>query len=366
MTAVNRAYEQLHRILIEEGDFETPWASAEMASTYDYLWAVRRLLFDAALDEWALDEAATWLEAISSDRERCREFQGRNLIDLIVPSCKLTERLCAAGNVDRAGASLAVAQEGHRMAEACGLNFDWYVRQAEETIAGSHKPRFVLNDTRQVENAFRLGAIDEKRYQMNLARLAGRKAQKSADRSKRLSRLKQTDFLLSLPIDRDLKPSSMVSGLVPYPGYFEWRAERLTCDQQAEYLTTFREGADLVLVSKYGFVRLTSLLRSAIFFTQDFDHSRLSCEAQVLAELEPRCSWAAKGVCDVLGFITAMRGSRRAEYAVQLAKLLEPEPQRAGLFLVFMPGTPIDLSPTFFESARQLAAKYLRMQESEG
>ena len=360
MTSVNHAYEQLHRILIEEGSCETPWASDELAGTYDYLWSVRRLLLDVALDEWALDEAATWLEAITSDRERCQKSQGQYLVDLIVPACKLTERLCAAGSINRARTSLAVAQEGLRLARGLGLNFEWNVRQAEDAVSGSHKPRFVLNDVGQAENAFRLGAIDEKRYQAILTRLAGRQAQKNTARSQRLDRLKEASFLSSLPIDDGLGPSAGFRGLVPHPGYFEWRAVNLTPDQQAEYLKAFREADDLALVAKYAFVRLSGLLRSAIYCPERCEPLSLLAEARTIEGLEPRCSWAASGVCDVLGRILELSGGLRAEYVGQLTKLLQPEPQPVGFVLIFTAEGPAELTPAFFDAARQLANKYSR------
>ncbi|MFI5393898.1 MAG: hypothetical protein ACHQ9S_00070 [Candidatus Binatia bacterium] len=357
MTAVNRAYEQLHRILVEEGDYAAPWGSTQLSTTFAYLWAVRRLLFEIALDEWALDDAARYLGALASDKQRCSESQGQRLIDLIEPACKLTERLCAAGSVDGASVSLAVAQDGLRMAQACGLNYDWFVRQAAETVAGTHKPRFVLNDARQIENAFRLGAIDQKRYEANLGRVAGRKELNEADRSRRLALLAEVRFLPSLAVDARLEPSPTVGSLVPHPGYFEYRAEKLTSDQQAEYLSTFRDGTDLDLVAKYAFVRLSSLLRSAVFNVGRCDIPSLGAEAKLLAQLEPRCAWSAERVGEVIGFLAALSGGQRAAYAVALAKLLEPQPQTNG-FIVMIIDTPIDLTETFFNSARELAGEY--------
>lgn len=357
MTAVNRAYEQLHRIILEEGDCTAPWASDELSNTFAYLWSVQRLLFDIALDEWALDDAAPYLEALASDKERCSESQGQRLIELIEPACKLTERLCGAGSLDRASASLAVAQEGLRMARARGLDYEWYVRQAAETVAGTHKPRFVLNDARQIENAFRLGAIDHKRYEANLARIAGRKEQKESDRSERTALLAEARFLPSLPIDARLAPSRTGSRLVPRPGYFQHRAEKLTSDQQAEYLETFRNGTDLDMVAKYAFVRLSSLLRSAVFHVGRCNLASLLAEVRLLAQLEPRCGWSAEGVADVIRFLSALSGARLAGYAASLAKLLEPQPQTSG-FVVIVLDVPVDLTRDFFDSARELAAKY--------
>jgi hypothetical protein len=354
MVSVNRAYEQLHRIFVEEGDQSGNYAAQGLSTTLAYLWTVRRLLFEIALDEWALDDAALHLEVLSSDRERCDEVQGQRLIDLIEPSCKLTERLCAAGNVDRAATSLAVAQRGLTKAKAVGLTYDWFVRQAAETVEGIHKPRFVLNEARQVENAFRLGAIDEKRYRANSARIAGRKEEKQADRSKRVAVLAGAKFSPKLKAGANLSPSAIPPELVSHPGYFDYRADRLTSDQQAEYLSTFRDGSDLDSVAKYAFVRLSSLLRPAVLDASGDSLPALMSEVDALSEIEPRCAWSADSVREVMGFIAALNGRRREAYAQALMKLLEPRTQRSGMLVIIF-DLPVDLTESFFNSARELA-----------
>jgi hypothetical protein len=357
MTAINLAHTQLHRILVEEGGGEVPWAPVKLSGTHAYLWAVRRLLFETALDEWALDDAAPCLEALAADKQLCGESQGRRLIDLVVPACKLTERLCAAGSVAAARASLAVAREGLRFAQARHLNFDGYVRLAAEAIAGVRKPHFILNGAKQIENAFRLGAIDRKRYDANMIRIAGRKERKNLDYSRRLALLAQAKFLPALPIDARLRPSRVIGNLVPHPGYFDYHSETLTSDQQAEYLKAFREGTDLALVAKYAFVRLSGLLRSVLSSVGGCDFASVLEEVQLLAQLEPRCAWSADGVGEVIQFLVGLTGGTRAGYASTLARLLEPQPQTVGIFTPNA-GTLFDLTPIFFSSARELAMKY--------
>jgi len=139
--------------------------------------------------------------------------------------------------------------------------------------------------------AFKLGAIDQKRYEINLARIAECKKQKTTDWSKRTALLSNSKFLSLLPADELLMPSLMIRGLVPHPDYYEIRAEKLSPDQQAEYLAAFRDGVDLEAVTKYIYVRLSSLLRSAIFYTECSNLSSLLAETQLLAELEPNCSY---------------------------------------------------------------------------
>ena len=175
MVAVNRAFEMLHRLLVEEagaapivnGDGEPTAAFRKTPNARAYLWTVRRLLLDIALDGWALEEASVYLAELASDTARCSENRGQRMIDLFGPACKLTQRLCAAGRADSAARSLVVAQESLRVGGTRNIDLDYLggFRKAKECVAGTRKPQFLLESVGQVENAFRLGAIDWKRYQ---------------------------------------------------------------------------------------------------------------------------------------------------------------------------------------------------------
>lgn len=357
MTSINLAYEQLHRILLEEGDDASSWASAELSSTQAYLWAIRRLLFEIELDEWALDDAVTSLQILAAAKQLCGELRGQRLIELIEPVCKLAKHLCAAGKVETATAALAVAQDGLLLAQERGMTFDVHVRIAAAVVTGIRKPRFFLRDARQIENAFRLGAINQKRYEAEMSRMAGHKDLQELDSAKRDALLAEAKFLPSLPVDARLQPSKVVGSRVPQPGYYEYRSETLSAEQQAEYLLAFRGAADLKLVSKYAFVRLSGLLRSAIFAGGSANLQSMLAEVQLLANVRPLCACSADGVAEVIRFLAALAGSKRALYASALAKLLEPESKSMGGFTITLGGTG-ELAPTFFNAARELTAKF--------
>ena len=345
-----------------------------------YRWAVRRLLFAIALDDWALDEAKGYLGELASDKATCLEHEGERIIGLLEPACKLTERLCAAGRADGASTSLAVAQEALRVAQARGLNLDGVVRKAEESVAGTHKPRFLLNHARQVENARKLGAIDEKRHRAALVRLDRGRSEREAERRIQHARLDAANFVASLPIDARLEPSGEVTRLVPYPR-FNYRAENLTPDQQAEYLKAFRDADDVDLLAKYADVRLSGLIRSAIYYVGQSDLVSFLAEVETLALIEPNCRRCAQGVKEILGILSTLSGSQRAAYAARLVKLLaellEPEtlplePQDAieveGLRFniqfaisgLHIQGAELsmELSDDFFDRAQELASEY--------
>jgi hypothetical protein len=128
MATVNPVYEQLHALLVQGLLYDdevavSAWAF-EPETALDYLWSVTRVLFEVALDEWALDEALIWLDRLTSDAFMGSGFAraDRQLIDLIEPAVKLTERFTAAEDQDRAARALAVARVGLKRAQATGLS----------------------------------------------------------------------------------------------------------------------------------------------------------------------------------------------------------------------------------------------------
>lgn len=357
MAAVNHAFEQLHQILVGEAGASPP-SSGEFAGAATYLWTVRRLLFEMAVDNFALDDAVHYLEELVSAKGMPPESHDRRVIELLESACSLAKKLCAMGAFEKARSSLAVAQDALRMAQLRGLNYGPVVRTAEDTVLRKRKPRFVLNHARQIENAFRLGAIDEKRYRADMARVARQRCEIEADRPIRLACLGNAKFVTVLPIDEGLKPSDEVPTFVPYPGYCA-RTENLAPNQLAEYLKAFRDGDDLDLVAKYAWVRLSGLIRSAIHFVDRCDLASFLTEVEALAVMEPKCSRYAQPVKEILGYLAALSGSRRAAYATQLAKLLEPQTYTNGGITVSyfgpMQGWP---GKGFFDSARELAREY--------
>ena len=362
MAAVNRTYEQLHALLVEQGDYEDG-ESADFAwrfeaqTALDYLWAASRLLFEVALDDWALDEASIWLDSLTSDAFASSAFAraDRQRIDVIEPAAKLAERLAAVGDQAAAERALAVARVGLERAQANGLFYDPYVDKAAEVVAGQRKARFVLNHVRQLENARRLGAIDEKRYEANFARLVGRQASKDASRAKGEQLLGSIRFA-PLPVDSTLRPGVGERTLIPRPDYYEVRAEDLSSDQQAEYVRAFGPAPELELVRKYAFVRLSGLVRSAVYFSEAIDPAALSAEALALTTLEPRCAWVADRVAQIIGFFEPLEGTSRRAYAQELSELLEPQTHGSGFVIIVMPGAR-ELAGSFLESAQQLGRR---------
>jgi hypothetical protein len=358
MAAVNRAYEQLHLLLVEQGEYDDDLAVSawgfEARTALDYLWADTRLLFEVALDDWALDEALIWLDRLTSDAFVDSAFARADgqLIDLIEPLAKLAERLMAVEDRGGAERALGVARVALERAQARGLRYDGYVARAEEVVEGQRKARFVLNHVRQLENARRLGAIDDKRYQANLTRLDQRQASKEVTRKSQGELLTRVSFVTRLPTDTGLRPASESRSLVPQPDYYQVRVEDLSADQQAEYLKAFGSAPELGLVKKYAFVRLSGLVRSVVYYPAAVDADALSAEALVLARLEPRSAWVAERVAQVIGFFAKLEGERRRAYARELRELLEPERTGSGFVIIVMPGAR-ELSGSFLESAEQ-------------
>ena len=413
MKAVNGAFEMLHRLLVEtagaepivgEGD-DSREMPGDTTNALAYLWTVRQLLLGIALDDWALEEASDYLDALIPVRApRAAKPEGPELpfliydpqseriirtSDLMEQACRLTWRLCAAGRSDGATRSLAIARELHRAIRdnaarhecgggdydpaarrdelirvvremAYGRNEDGSykvesprsrehfiesleaiernkqldatfvhpsLRKAEEYVAGKRKPWIGFETVRQVENAFRLGVIDEKRYRKDLSRLAEKEARLEADRRERLAILARTRFAPLLPSDAQLKPSRNCGRMVPYPKSNDYSLEDLTADQHAEYLRAFRDADDLDLAARYAPFRLGSVFQSAIRFPDRCNLASLAEEADALVQIQPECHICDRASANIIWLIAELDGSRRAEFVSELAK-----PLRRGLW----------------------------------
>ncbi|MGO9107865.1 MAG: hypothetical protein ACLP9L_01410 [Thermoguttaceae bacterium] len=302
--------------------------------------------------------------------------------DLFEQACRLTMRLCAAGRADGAARSLLIAREFYRQFEECRAIHDKggeemrgatararrhdairhardmaygkdehgnykqqfpraqeearealealkqspttfmhpSLRKALECVAGTRKPPVVLDGLRQIENAFRLGVIDEKRYRASLSRIEKTQGRRESDRSNRLAILKRTQFAPLLPADAKLKPSRNVGRMVPYP--MAYQPQGLTPDQQAEYLRAFREKDDLDLAARYAGFRLDSVFQSAILFTDSCNLASLAEEADAIAQIQPDCRFAGGADAVIIRLIAELGGTQRGEFVSQLAKLL--------------------------------------------
>jgi hypothetical protein len=86
-------------------------------------------------------------------------------------------------------------------------------------------------------------------------------------------------FLRDLPTDRVARGKVSQGRLVPEPGYYVNRIAQLTDDQQAEYLIAFSGRSTLPPARKYTFVRLVSLLESAVFYPGKVDDAAAEREA---------------------------------------------------------------------------------------
>ncbi len=190
---------------------------------------------------------------------------------------------------------------------------------------GNASAPVVLDSVKQVENAFRFGAIDEKRYNASLARVTKTASRVGANRRDRLAILARTKFAPSLPTDAQLKPSRNVGRMVPHPKPDIMHAKDLTPDQQAMYLKAFRDADNLELIEWYARFRLDSVLRSVILFTNRCDLALLAEEAEALGclgSVQDGCGWLGRAAADLIAFITTLDATPRTAFLSQLVKLL--------------------------------------------
>ena len=362
MQAVNLAYEQLHALISDRlapGDEQT-FARDGAESGADYLGSVMRLLFEIWLDDWALEEALNWLERLLAQRRPASAAPPPwQQINLIQPSLQLAERFAAAHRREQAQHVLSLIEASVEDVRATGLDYDYFataLATARSVVNGERAPRFVINHIRQLENAYRLGAIDEKRYASTRARLQQRVERKAAVAAEADELLRRTRFISGLPTDAHVFAHETSDRLVPEPGYYQSRVEELTSDQQAQYLRAFSgDNPPLDLVKRYAWVRLCSLLRSALFFVDSVDLAALCDEAKTLTRLQPKCDYYGERVAALLDQLAILDGSTRRKAAAAMREPLAPRTVGGGITIV-MP-TP-ELSPAFLDEALAICGRF--------
>jgi hypothetical protein len=359
MTAVNLAYEQLHELISSRVSSvaPTPVLREAAESGQDYLWSVTRLLFEISLDDWALEEALAWLERLLAARPTHQSgsppWRWTNLIE---PSLQLAERFAAARRREQAQHVISLIEPSVDLVKMTGLNYNYFavgLKKGQSVANGERTPRFIINHVRQLENAYRLGAIDEKRYTNTRARLEKRIETKAAAVAEQAEVLRRTQFIPDLLADAHLAAHDVADDrLVPEPGYYQSNASQLTPDQQAQYLRAFSdESAGLDLVQKYAWVRLGSLLRSGFHSGDLADLRALSAEAHEMGWIQPRCDYYADMVSAILENLAGLSGSARRNAVAAIQALQAPTHSASGVS--FGLPTP-ELSPAFLDKALEI------------
>jgi hypothetical protein len=364
MTAVNLAYEQFHAAITDRvaSDDGGPSPSEGALTASDYLWSVKRLMFEVLLDDWELEAALELfdqlLAALSGDHGSSASWRR---VGLIEPGLKLAERLTAADRRDQAQHVLALTTEGVGAVKEAGLNYQYFeglVQKSRAVVDGQRPARFTINHPRQLKNAHRLGAVDDKRYATIFARLDQRSETPAAADADEEALLQQTRFVTNLPTDTKLTAGGRSDRLVPDPGYYESRADDLTPDQQAEYVQAFSNNEpQLALVHKYAWVRLGSLLRSGLQFVDSVDLCALRDEAHTMRRLQPKCDYYGEKVARLLDRIADLDPGGRRAAITAIQELLSPADVRPGVMVL---RTIPELSPAFLDPALNICAQVKR------
>jgi hypothetical protein len=318
------------------------------------MWRCTRLLFEVSLDEWAVDAAFFWMGRLrSEDFANSRYAQNsRQHTALVGPLLVLVERLVAAGLRREAEEALDWAQKCRARVREHGNQPEFYFTEpsakAQAIVSGSKKPYFILNHMRQVDNAFRLGAINAKRYEHDMRRIQQRLVDRAAALQRSEEALRITKFIPALPTDRLAQRVPLDGTLVPEPWYYQIRITSLVPEQQTQYLEAFESGRDLKLIRAYLWVRLSSLIRSAIFHPEEVDLPAIRAELQSLADIDPGCAQRVEPAISIVNVISALSDDRRSSYAQEVRQLLSAQDVNG----VSVPRLlPAELDVRFLESA---------------
>ncbi|MGH8057092.1 MAG: hypothetical protein ACREOH_07620, partial [Candidatus Entotheonellia bacterium] len=299
MVTINEAYTEIHELLLQQqflsggpASIENPERGAvRVLKCRDYRYIVGSLLLSIHLDDWAVDEAFRWLKFLASGLQQESAYASDRFqqITLARLARELATRLIFAGMRNRAQFSWEIAQKCAHAAKSQGLADETPYVDAQAVFAGIKKSRIVLKHRRQADNALRLKIIDRKRYEKVIGKLADIEEQREARNVAQEAALKRyavhPGFLTTLPPDAITIGKVAQVRLVPEPFYFMTCVAALSNDQQAEYRATFGPQASLNMVRKYTFVRLQSLLETAILHPWETRLAELERECLLLADL---------------------------------------------------------------------------------
>lgn len=358
MVALNQAFPLFHSLLLlnqlsSEADSELVFAesAASARSSAELRRVLCRRLFEVCLDEWNLLVAVSWLgrlEALVPPEERPHHELG-----LIGSVSKLVMRLARASEVETAERLLPLLRRGVAVAQKRELFMDHYLDEAEQAVSGNKTVQVRLNHPRQAANALELGLIDEARARKVAERYSARQDERT-ERAEAVEQFAaQHGYLADLPPDAAARGKRLVGSLVPEPGYFETRLCELSDAQQAEYLKAFGGGGEPALARKYLFVRLQSLLETAVLHPDHASAELVIREVRALGSLKAGSAEAyAEEVASAIEHLERLPRGERQKRAQLLNRLADQGGRSSSGFVMFS-------EPTAY--APRLTTDYLRL-----
>lgn len=378
MIAINEAYTEIHALLLEEklvaeGALTLDDGSEDRGDVVrkcrDYRYKVGQLLLSIYIDDWSLDEAFRYLQMFSSSNWRTTSYTKNvwRTIELTKIASELTERLARASMHPAAHCCLLLAEEWAKaVAEESEHVVDVFVNGAKKTLGKSKRPKVVLNHIRQAKNSLRLGVIDQKQYDKLLVKFAEKDYAKRVreDRQGMIfhSYTKEHGFLQALPPDGVAAGKMKRARLVPEPGYFFTQLRFLTDDQQAEYAEAFGTSPILALTRKYLFVRLQSLLETAILYDSEVSAGDLEREARLLGTLMLKRgkndNFYAQAVADTIVYLARLDPKERTE-RLRCLRALHANPPGGFMQMgaLSMGMSSVRIVPSYFEFVRKPLAQ---------
>ncbi|HEX4056525.1 MAG TPA: J domain-containing protein [Tepidisphaeraceae bacterium] len=388
MVELNEAHVLLEDLLYQESLREnitpgatpsTAYPNAQILTCQDYRYFIARLLFAVHLDDWAVDQSFQYLRILVSSEWRLvgavRQHQSKS--GLCEDCAKLATRLALAGMQNEAKFALQILEEGvserQIMLGTIGLlnvpSSTGVLENIRAVLQGTRKPNIVLNHRRQADNAVRLNIVSRAKYELVVAKLL--EAENARNDFGVQQQIKVQDYTNRIGFLRDLPPDEASvnklanSRLVPEPGYFSTKLAGLTDDQQAEYAAAFGVHASSHGVCKYFFVRLQSLLETAILHKGDGRLVEIEREGRFLSTLvDNSCYsyvWFAVSVADVIRFLMELAPTDREQRLFCLRRLHSMDAQTtiAGEFSV-------QLNARYFDIVRWPLVKLQHITDNPG
>lgn len=252
------SWEQTTKLDIASSEYYTRIKNAET-----FYAEVFGLLISIFVDIWELEKAKKLIKVLTDsdffNSGIClNNFSYR--VDLFKQLNELAQKLTNIDNYSEAEKIFQLSLNFQKEFQYDGMDYEFEVTQ--KIISREKKHRITVRHILQAENAYKIKAITEKRYEEYI-----KKIQDTASNNKKLEKelkdfLSKNDVFIKLPHDENIIFTD-VKKFIPHISYFESKdISLLSKEQQCEYYFTFYLEPSISSIRKYLFVRFSSYIIS--------------------------------------------------------------------------------------------------------
>lgn len=343
MQIINDAYPKFHDILCTYGSINKTTSTPRKMKVQEYVKEIAFLNLHACIDLWDIELAFNLFQQYLS--EGWFFLENSEFIDLDVYFSQSSRFFGSFSIVTQLAKCLTILNKYDDAKEIFNLiiaatqgfkNRSFHPTDLEqrnkqlnllEGYVNLNKTfNFTINHSLQLKNILKAECLSPSKIG-SIKKLINAIKNEEQKQTLILQTYLQKACFLNLKIDNIELPPPIVERMYiehPHTGY----VEELNFKQFNEYTKTFYTSANLYLLRKYEVVRLTSLLRSYILHTNDYDFEQICNEFRLIQQLQPTKAnrkGTARWCDEAINFIQSMQRQHKKNFNRRLNLLRELE-----------------------------------------